>query len=198
MEIVCIRHGKTAGNLKGAYVGRSDEPLCEEGRQALQGKKVPSVELVFSSPMKRCIETAEILYPGMPLQIIEKLRECDFGLFEGHTWQELSGDPQYQAWIDSGGMAPFPEGESHEGFVARCREGFRQVYEACRTQGVTRAALVVHGGTIMAIMDAWSEPHRDYFDWQIKNGESLLVSCQEADKGEFILRVAEETKENNR
>ena len=35
MRFICIRHGKTAGNLKGAYVGRTDEALCEQGREAL-------------------------------------------------------------------------------------------------------------------------------------------------------------------
>ena len=36
MRVVLIRHSKTAGNLKGRYIGTTDEPLCEEGREALQ------------------------------------------------------------------------------------------------------------------------------------------------------------------
>ena len=187
MEIVLIRHGKTAGNLRGAYVGRTDEPLCEEGRDALFQKKVPKAELIFASPMKRCIETAGILYPGQQPVLVEKLRECDFGRFEGKTWQELSGDPEYQAWIDSGGMAPFPEGESHEAFEKRCCEGFSEVYRQCRKKGCQRAAIVAHGGTIMAILDVWSEPHKDYFDWQIKNGEYLTVTCVPDKDNEFRL-----------
>lgn len=179
MEIVLIRHGKTPGNLRGAYVGRTDEPLCEEGKAALSGRELPSVELVFSSPMKRCVETAALLYPGQTPMVIDELKECDFGRFEMYTWQELSGDPEYKAWIDSGGMAPFPEGESHETFEKRCCEGFSEVYRLCKEKGCQRAAIVAHGGTIMALLDAWSEPHKDYFDWQIKNGEYLIVNCIE-------------------
>ena len=39
----------------------------------------------------------------------------------------------------------------------------------------------------MAILDAWSEPHKDYFDWQIKNGEYLTVTCMPKKEGGFRL-----------
>ncbi len=47
----------------------------------------PEADLVFVSPMRRCLETAEVLYPGQEPVVIEEFRECDFGLFEG----KLSG-----------------------------------------------------------------------------------------------------------
>ena len=61
--------------------------------------------------MRRCIQTAKILYPGRAQVKIEEFRECDFGSFEGKNYQDLSGDPVYQAWIDSGGTLGFPGGE---------------------------------------------------------------------------------------
>ena len=85
-ELILIRHGKTAGNLLGRYIGsRTDEPLCDEGREGLEGKKLPEVERLYVSPMKRCVETAEILWPGFDrkkMQKVTDLRECDFGDFE--------------------------------------------------------------------------------------------------------------------
>ena len=65
-----IRHGLTAGNLQGLYIGSgSDLPLCDEGRAQLKTLKkdfdYPVVPLVFTSPMKRATETAEILFPGV-------------------------------------------------------------------------------------------------------------------------------------
>lgn len=189
MKIVCIRHGKTAGNEKGAYVGRTDEPLCTQGREALKDRQYPKVEAVFASPMLRCRQTAELVYPGAKVIPVNELRECDFGRFEGKTWQELSGDADYQAWIDSGGLGAFPEGESHEGFVSRCCEGFAKVYAQCEKRGIQSAAVVAHGGTIMALMDAWSEPHKDYFDWQIRNGEYLVLDCVKKGPNSFCLRV---------
>jgi len=52
--------------------------------------------------------------------------EMDFGAFEGHNYQELSGDPAYQRWIDSGGTLPFPEGESREEFIRRSVAGSKK------------------------------------------------------------------------
>lgn len=189
MKIICIRHGKTAGNLKGAYVGRTDEPLCAQGEKDIAGRSYPAVEAVFSSPMLRCKQTAACIYPGQTPVLIEELRECDFGRFEGLTWQELSGDADYQAWIDSGGLGAFPEGESHESFISRCCRGFQKVYAQCERQGIQTAALVVHGGTVMALLDAWSEPHKDYFDWQIKNGEYLTLDCVKNGQEAFRLHL---------
>ena len=114
MKIYLIRHGKTKGNLEERYIGRTDEPLCEAGRENLKKYQYPQVEMVFTSPMKRCMQTAETIYPGQQYQCIEELRESDFGAFEGHTYKELSGDVRYQAWIDSGGTLPFPGGEEQE------------------------------------------------------------------------------------
>lgn len=191
MKIVCIRHGKTAGNLKGAYVGRTDEPLCEKGREELLKKTYPAVDAVFVSPMLRCQQTAAIACPLQAPVVIDELRECDFGRFEGKTWQELSGDSDYQAWIDSGGLGAFPEGESHEGFIARCCEGFRKVYAICEEKNIETAALVVHGGTIMALLDTWSEPHKGYFDWQVKNGAYLVLDGERKGAESFVLRLTE-------
>ncbi len=43
--------------------------------------------------MKRCLETAQILYPGQTPIIIPEWTEMDFGAFEGHNYQELSKNP---------------------------------------------------------------------------------------------------------
>lgn len=126
-ELILIRHGKTAGNLLGRYIGsRTDEPLCDEGREGLAGKQLPEVERLYVSPMKRCVETAEILWPGFDrkkMQKVTDLRECDFGDFENKNYKELSGNGDYQAWIDSNGTLPFPNGESMDAFKSRCLEG---------------------------------------------------------------------------
>lgn len=175
VQIHLIRHGKTAGNLEYRYVGRTDEPLCPEGAQKLMERAAPEAKLLFTSPMKRCRETARILYPALEAEIVPELAECDFGSFEGKSWRELTGDPDYQSWVDSGGKLPFPGGESREAFCRRCCEGFSHIMESIHAAGCREAAVVAHGGTIMAVMDAWSEPHRDYYDWQIGNGEWITA-----------------------
>ena len=66
-----IRHGVTAGNLQGLYIGSgTDIPLCDEGRAQLAELKerfeYPQVDTVFSSPMLRAVETANICSPTRP------------------------------------------------------------------------------------------------------------------------------------
>ena len=183
-ELILIRHGKTAGNLLGRYIGsRTDEPLCDEGREELAGKQMPEVERLYVSPMKRCVETAEILWPGFDrkkMQKVTDLRECDFGDFENKNYKELSGNGDYQAWIDSNGTLPFPNGESMDAFKSRCLEAFARIVEevsgaeqewiAFGKTGIFRAGIVVHGGTIMAILEQYGYPKAAYFDYQVKNG----------------------------
>ena len=183
-ELILIRHGKTAGNLLGRYIGsRTDEPLCYEGREGLAGKKLPEVERLYVSPMKRCVETAEILWPGFDrkkMQKVTDLRECDFGDFENKNYKELSGNGDYQAWIDSNGTLPFPNGESMDAFKSRCLGAFARIVEevsgaeqewiASGKTGIFRAGIVVHGGTIMAILEQYGYPKAAYFDYQVKNG----------------------------
>ena len=183
-ELILIRHGKTAGNLLGRYIGsRTDEPLCDEGREGLAGKQLPEVERLYVSPMKRCVETAEILWPGFDrkkMQKVTDLRECDFGDCENKNYKELSGNGDYQAWIDSNGTLPFPNGESMDAFKSRCLEAFARIVEevsgaeqewiASGKTGTFRAGIVVHGGTIMAILEQYGYPKAAYFDYQVKNG----------------------------
>ena len=183
-ELILIRHGKTAGNLLGRYIGsRTDEPLCDEGREGLAGKQLPEVERLYVSPMKRCVETAEILWPGFDrtkMQKVTDLRECDFGDFENKNYKDLSGNGDYQAWIDSNGTLPFPNGESMDAFKSRCLEAFARIVEevsgaeqewiASGKTGIFRAGIVVHGGTIMAILEQYGYPKAAYFDYQVKNG----------------------------
>ena len=116
IECYLYRHGKTKGNEEGRYLGRTDESLSEEGKKALREKRMPPAEAVFSSPKKRCQETAALFFPGQCRIIVPDLRECDFGIFENKNWRELSGNPAYQKWIDSGGTLPFPGGESGRDF----------------------------------------------------------------------------------
>ena len=86
IELYLIRHGKTYGNTLGRYIGITDESLCPEGREALQSYTYPQAEAVYASPMKRCLETAKILWPELPVQSFHKLRECDFGEFENKNY----------------------------------------------------------------------------------------------------------------
>ena len=153
MKLIFIRHGSTAGNLEGRYIGRTDESLCEEGirqlRRKLDSGDYPEADVVWCSPMQRCLQTARLIYPAAETLTERDLRECDFGRFENKTYRELSGDGDYQAWIDSGGTLPFPEGEDPERFRERTCRAFLKIVLSCREED--RVAFVVQGGTNMYV-----------------------------------------------
>lgn len=182
MKIYLIRHSMTTGNLKKRYIGRTDEPLCEEGIALLEKKcrdnLYPRADRVFVSPMKRCTQTAQIIYPDQAAVVIEKLAECDFGKFENKNYEELNGSPEYQEWIDSNGTLPFPEGESRESFKERSLSGFSEAMAMCDGKEAA-VAFIVHGGTIMSIMEQYAFPKGEYYDYQPGNGEGYELDLED-------------------
>lgn len=191
IELIMIRHGMTQGNRERRYLGSTDEVLCQEGILQLEEKKlayhrrIADVQMIFSSPMKRCLETAEVFFPGKNKQIIDEYRECHFGDFENKNHQELKGNPEYQKFIDSGGREQFPNGESRIQFQNRCLQGFQKMMDQIQLEEISRAVLFLHGGTIMSILsylpyyggDIQNQPG-DYFDYMCKNGEGYKVYVQ--------------------
>ena len=193
MQIILIRHGATPGNLKKRYVGRTDESLSEEGQKALlrEGNQLDVIpDRLFLSPMKRCLETADLLFPGMEQEIVPDLRECDFGEFEYRNYLEMKDDPLYNKWIGSGGTDPFPDGESPAEFRKRSVKAFMETMrrEAIQGRDEETVVFVVHGGTIMAVMAALAVPRRGYFDWQIGNAKGYIFEVTGSLKDDHFLR----------
>ena len=112
--IYLIRHGMTAANERHLYCGSSDLPLSEAGRRMLSERRAaaryPDARdlMLISSGMRRCDETALLLFGREADRRVDGLREIDFGRFEQHSYAELCADPDYQAWItdESGCAAP--------------------------------------------------------------------------------------------
>lgn len=169
-----VRHGLTDGNLEGRYIGgRTDLPLCKAGKAALknlyESEKYPRVPLVFSSPMKRCVETAGILFPSREVITLENLREYDFGEFENKTAAELDGRPDYTAWAS--GQMPAPTGgESSKDFVARLALGLNEMIRVMMEREEYEAAVVMHGGAIMMLLAACGLPQRQPVEWTSETG----------------------------
>lgn len=160
INVILIRHAPTKGNIKRRYIGVTDEDIV--GADCLRGK-YPPCDIVVSSPMKRCMQTAGILYPNKTPVICNKLSECDFGNFENKSYEDLKDNARYTAWLESGGELPFPGGEKRADFIKRSIEGFFEMLPECGT-----ITYVVHGGSIMAIMQSLFGG--DFYDYQVKNG----------------------------
>ena len=189
IKLWLIRHGKTEGNKLSRYIGTTDEPLCQEGTEFLHKMDYSKVQAVYVSPLKRCVQTAEILFPGEPVHIIEELAECDFGEFENKNYKELEGNPHYQEWIDSNGTLPFPGGESREGFRSRCLLGWKKVISVCQEQQKKSAAVVTHGGVIMNLMETVTAFEKSFYEWHVKNlcGYSIYIEKELEKNGKLDL-----------
>ncbi|MBR1780904.1 MAG: histidine phosphatase family protein [Oscillospiraceae bacterium] len=121
--IYLIRHGKTELNRANVLQGRSNYPLNEEGiQQAEQAaellREIP-FDYVFSSPLIRAIQTAEIVAPGREIVIDERLIEMDYGPYEGSDLKHPT--PEIIAFFSDFVHNPAPEGmEQLECVVSRC------------------------------------------------------------------------------
>lgn len=197
MKLVLIRHGMTLGNEKKRYIGITDEDLSEQGKVQVgklqeqllldgiteeTGKKM----YVVVSPMKRCKQTAELLNlwknedesedRNIEMAVDDRLRECDFGLFENKNYRELKEEPLYQKWIDSNGTMDFPEGDNIVKWKERCVQAFSFHVKKAEEQGCEQIVFVIHGGSIMAIMERFDEEGKGYYDYHVENAAGYL--CQ--------------------
>ena len=179
MKIVLIRHGQTAANRDRRFLGRTDEPLTEESRHDLAGRKYPQVRHLFSSPLLRCRQTAAIIYPDMESTVIDDLQEMDFGIFEGLNYQEMTGNAEYQKWVDGMCRGKCPGGESMPEFVDRVFAAFDDAAREAIAAGEKQMFVAAHGGTVMALLSRCGVPEKDYYDWFVKNGQGYVVHLDE-------------------
>ncbi|MCR4651262.1 MAG: histidine phosphatase family protein [Lachnospiraceae bacterium] len=187
IRLILVRHGAVRANLEHRYIGKTDDSLADEGvSKLMEGVSAgiyPSADLVFTSPMKRCIETAGIIYPDKTPVIIPEWSEIDFGRFEGKDHNELKNDRDYQAWIDSNGRLPFPDGEDRGTYIKRCIGGFERMSNSLGGD-LKSVAMIVHGGTIMSLLSTLYGG--DYYDYLTPNGEGYTCTLT-VQNGSFII-----------
>lgn len=178
-KIHLIRQGLTEANIKGQYIGnRTDMPLgvggIDELRMLRDTVDYPDIECLYTSPLLRCRETANILYPDTDYKVIDEFTEYDFGEFEGKTAKELEKNENFLLWT-SGKIAEAPGGESTENFIKRLALGFRAVVEDMMKNGASSAGVIMHGGAIMMLLASCAVPRRKSVEWQCDAGRGFSV-----------------------
>ena len=110
--ICVIRHGQTAMNLRHVLQGRSDAALnaagIEQARRAAAGLRGVSFDRVYTSPLRRAIQTAEIIAPGVRPVVDDRLIEMDYGPYEGADLNRLP--PEILTFFSDFVHNPAPEG----------------------------------------------------------------------------------------
>ncbi|SMG33928.1 histidine phosphatase family protein [Paenibacillus aquistagni] len=132
VRIAVARHGVTRANAERRYVSRSDVPLLPEARAALaplRRKLAATRPLAFASDMRRCVSTLARVCPhgARHAMLDARLRELDFGRWEGLTYEDLQADPAYRAWLDDMTAVIPPEGESWQRFEARTEAAWQHI-----------------------------------------------------------------------
>lgn len=169
-----IRHALTQGNIEGRYIGQTDEPLCKEGLDQLnsmmQDYDYPQPDVVFTSTLKRCVQTAQLLFPNKQAIEMRGFEECDFGEFEGHTAEELEPYEEFSQWLAGGEDATPLNGESNRDFATRVCTTFGKTVDGMLKTGTKSAAIVTHGGVIMSILGAFGLPEIPMTEWLCPSG----------------------------
>ena len=146
-KIHLIRHGRTAESADGLYLGRTDLPLSAAGKQGLLDKAAqfvyPPAQIVYTSPLQRCVQTAALLYPERMTISLDALNECDFGAFTGKSFAQLKELPVYQKWVEGGFVAAPPDGESGMELLSRVKALIRR-YKVYQGRAETSEELVCY------------------------------------------------------
>lgn len=180
-KIHLIRHGLTKANFEGRYVGqKTDIELCDKGKENLKKlfleKEYPLIQKLYVSPMLRARQTADILYPDTYTEVVDNLKEYDFGDFENKTIAEIKDTEDFKNFIESqNGVSIAPNGEKTTDFNARCVAAFEHVFKDMMENGITNTAIITHGGVIMSILSQLSLPRKSFYNWATDAGKGYTV-----------------------
>ena len=199
-RISMLRHGRTRGNDQGLYIGKTDLPLTEEGKEELRdlyaSYEYPRVHRVYSSPLERAVQSAEILFPDTDITIAEDLREMDFGVFEGLPAEELVNLDSYRKWLKGGLDNPAPNGESMREVMVRCYSAMNAIIMDMMKDGITHAGIMTHSGILMNTLSCFGLPKMKpmEFNCRMGFGYEIMVTAnmwQNGNTFEILGRIPE-------
>ncbi len=156
-KIYLIRHGETDWNLEKRFQGRENVPLNGKGKKQAQllARRLKEKELtaVYSSPLSRARETAEIIgaVHGLTPCIVEKLGEISFGSLEGKKYTELNENERkiIDRWMVDPETVSIPRGETFKQFRERILESYNELLNVEQEGDL---AIVTHGGAIKVLV----------------------------------------------
>lgn len=171
LVVTLLRHGITDDNERHAYIGWTDSPLNQSGRQSLDmlRKSLTEKDLVFTSDLQRCVKTANYLFQTFTKKLME-FREINFGDWEGSTFADLQDDPHYQQWLQEPYEVKPPNGEHIYEFIDRVSKGWTKIQRAIIQVNARNVAVVTHGGVIRYLLATYGVPVRGFWEWRVPHG----------------------------
>ena len=190
MKLLFIRHGQTETNTRGVMHRSNDEDgLSTLGKQ--QAEKLVEicknhlVEILYSSPEKRALETATIISNAMnvPMKTLPNLRERNWGDWEGKPWDEVKKilDPMT---LDERYKFVPPNGESWQQMEHRLKE----ILDYVTSQKVKSIAVVTHGGALRGLMPLLTNaPKESSFKYDFKNASVSFFNYEDGNFGQLTV-----------
>jgi probable phosphoglycerate mutase len=183
-RICVVRHGETDWNIAGVLQGWLDVPLNERGREQSCAMADAFADQgfarVYSSPLRRSLETAEIIAERLllpPPTSHAGLKERNFGDIQGIPKSELAElNPQvFQQILKRNPACSFPEGEEMEEFATRVLAAIMEIGDGNRG---ARVLVITHGWTMDVVTRAVSGlPRSAILHHKPKNGECLWLEA---------------------
>ncbi|MFS8542134.1 MAG: histidine phosphatase family protein [Tissierellales bacterium] len=177
MDIILIRHGETYDNVN-MHISSKEVKLTDRGRRQIEKAKAIldklSFDRVYVSPLARAIETMEIL--GLEGDKEERIREVDFGLFEGKTYDQLQAEfaEELKMWFDDVINYVVPEGESIKMAYDRVVSFLEELVDKKEN-----ALLICHDGVIKIALSWVFDNPEFFFKFKIDNGSISIISIDE-------------------
>lgn len=187
--IYIVRHGQTQLNRKSVLQGRSDHPLNDVGRE--QAKSVGDAfreagivfDKVYSSPLGRAVETAELIAGDVPIDVEEALIEMDYGPYEGIDLFDLP--PEVEEFFKDFTNHPAPDGmEQLSSVVARAGE----FLERLKAEAVHRDILLSTHAIAMKGLLEYLTPESNGAYWSTYIGNCAVYATELKD-GEYTVPV---------
>ena len=195
-ELLFIRHAETS--MAGTFCGHSDPPVNAAGHRQIQrlveSLRSEPIAAVYTSDLQRAATTARALaeFFAIPCIIRRDLREIDFGMWEGLTWNEIEklDLPYATRWLDKFPQLPAPDGESVEIFAARVRREtrylLRQFEHSLPPSQSSLIAVVTHAGVMRAVLRTLCKVDEEQA-W--KGTESYCCTFRYAHAGNYFPEV---------
>tara|TARA_B100000315_G_scaffold51275_1_gene45790 strand:+ start:5637 stop:7097 length:1461 start_codon:yes stop_codon:yes gene_type:complete len=167
-----IRHYQTKLN-NGTYLGQGRDPGIDKSISSYP--KYDPVYKVYSSPMRRCMETAAEVYKEIEIEKDDRLLEFDYGCAEGLQYDELVQQyPEISAGWKKGEDPHFPAGENTTDVFGRLTSFLEDLTKVIDNHQPRSISIFTHNGVLRCLLgDAFGLVKKDWYKLVIPHGVPL-------------------------
>jgi broad specificity phosphatase PhoE len=195
-KIYLIRHGQTEWNRRQTFRGIIDIPLNERGhREAeaiLEAMKDNNISAIYTSPLRRSMETAKPIEKFFHLKIfpVKGLIDINYGDWQGLTIDDVKKryKEQYNQWVKTPNLIRFPNGETLDEVQERSFCAFKDIVK--ENPGKT-IVIIPHRVINKVLLCALLGLNNSHF-WEIRQ-DTGCINLIEYSNDRFVLSLVNDT-----